>query len=122
MQRWLRRAEVWALAACWLLCSGGGAREAGGAARLEAEPPLAALTFDDGPRQDATGRLLEGLSLREVPATFFLVGSRVAGNEELLRTMAAGGTRSAFTPMTTPSWRGWTGPRWPNSWTVAVGS
>ena len=91
MRRWLRRVGVWAAAACWLLCSGGGAREAGGAAAMAADPPLAALTFDDGPRKDATGRLLEGLALREVPATFFLVGCRVAGNEELLRTMAAGG-------------------------------
>ena len=54
-------------------------------------PPLVALTFDDGPRSSTTGPLLEGLALREVPATFFLVGSRVAGNEELVRRMAQEG-------------------------------
>ena len=63
-------------------------------ARLEVtvgSPPLVALTFDDGPRSSTTGPLLDGLELREVPATFFLVGSRIPGNEELVRRMAAEG-------------------------------
>ena len=54
-------------------------------------PPLVALTFDDGPRSSTTGPLLDGLELREVPATFFLVGNRIPGNEELVRRMAAEG-------------------------------
>ena len=54
-------------------------------------PPLVALTFDDGPRSSTTGPLLDGLELREVPATFFLVGNRIPGNEDLVRRMAAGG-------------------------------
>lgn len=54
-------------------------------------PPLVALTFDDGPRSSTTGPLLDGLALREVPATFFLVGSRIPGNEDLVRRMAAEG-------------------------------
>ncbi len=54
-------------------------------------PPLVALTFDDGPRSSTTGPLLDGLALREAPATFFLVGSRIPGNEELVRRMAAEG-------------------------------
>lgn len=54
-------------------------------------PPLVALTFDDGPRSSTTGPLLDGLELREVPATFFLVGSRIPGNEDLVRRMAAEG-------------------------------
>jgi len=53
--------------------------------------PLVALTFDDGPRPDTTGRLLEGLALREVPATFFLVGERIPGCEALVEEMAAAG-------------------------------
>mgnify|MGYP002474743469 FL=1 len=63
-------------------------------ARLEVtvgSPPLIALTFDDGPRSSTTGPLLDGLALREVPATFFLVGNRIPGNEELVRRMAAEG-------------------------------
>ena len=54
-------------------------------------PPLVALTFDDGPRNKTTGPLLDGLALREVPATFFLVGSRIAGSEELIQRMKAEG-------------------------------
>ena len=30
----------------------------------EGEPPLVALTFDDGPRNSTTGRLLDGLALQ----------------------------------------------------------
>lgn len=55
------------------------------------EPPLVALTFDDGPRSSTTGPLLDELALRETPATFFLVGNRISGNEELIRRMAAEG-------------------------------
>ena len=63
-------------------------QETGGTAQVEAaSPPLVALTFDDGPRNKTTGPLLDGLALREVPATFFLVGSRIAGSEDLIRRM-----------------------------------
>lgn len=55
------------------------------------DAPLVALTFDDGPRSSTTGPLLDGLELREVPATFFLVGNRIPGNEDLVRRMAAQG-------------------------------
>ena len=44
-----------------------------------------ALTFDDGPSPSNTPRLLEGLSRRGVRATFFLVGSRIEGREDLVR-------------------------------------
>ena len=64
----------------------------GGPAEVTVEDPaLVALTFDDGPRSSTTGPLLDGLELREVSATFFLVGSRIPGNEELVRRMAAEG-------------------------------
>ena len=68
------------------------AEQADAAAEVTLEsPPLVALTFDDGPRSSTTGPLLDGLALREVPATFFLVGNRIPGNEELVRRMAAEG-------------------------------
>lgn len=68
------------------------ARPADAPAQVTAdEAPLVALTFDDGPRSSTTGPLLDGLELREVPATFFLVGSRIPGNEDLVRRMAAEG-------------------------------
>jgi len=58
---------------------------------IEPEMPVVALTFDDGPRAATTGRLLDELALREVPATFFLLGHRLQGNEELVRRMAREG-------------------------------
>ena len=61
----------------------------GGEAAVEV--PVVALTFDDGPRADTTGWLLEQLELREVPATFFMVGSRIPGNEDLIRQMKEDG-------------------------------
>lgn len=52
---------------------------------------LVALTFDDGPRRSTTETLLDGLAVREVPATFFLVGAQIPGNEDLVERMAAEG-------------------------------
>ncbi len=54
-------------------------------------PPVVALTFDDGPLPSTTEVLLDGLALREVPATFFLVGDRISENEALVRRMAEEG-------------------------------
>ena len=42
-----------------------------------------ALTFDDGPRADTTGRLLDGLLERGAAATFFVIGEPIPCNEEL---------------------------------------
>jgi len=48
-----------------------------------------ALTFDDGPRRETTGILLDGLAQRGAHATFFVIGTQIActGNEELLLRM-----------------------------------
>lgn len=46
-----------------------------------------AITFDDGPHYIRTQKLLDGLSERGVKATFFLVGNRVSGNEDLVLRM-----------------------------------
>jgi peptidoglycan/xylan/chitin deacetylase (PgdA/CDA1 family) len=58
---------------------------------LVEEPPLIALTFDDGPRPATTAQLLDGLSQRGVQATFFLIGEQLPGNEDLVRRMAQEG-------------------------------
>lgn len=50
-----------------------------------------ALTFDDGPSARTTGRLVDFLERARVPATFFVVGQRVAGNGALLRRMQRSG-------------------------------
>ena len=62
----------------------------------ESRMPVVALTFDDGPRASTTGRLLDELALREVPATFFLLGHRIPGNEDLVRRMVTGLSRADF--------------------------
>ena len=45
------------------------------------------LTFDDGPHPPETERVLDVLRERGVRATFFLIGSKVSGNEAVLRRM-----------------------------------
>lgn len=61
---------------------------ADGWAELPAEEPkYVALTFDDGPRSNTTGLLLDGLLVRGASATFFLVGQQIPGNEDLVLRM-----------------------------------
>lgn len=50
-----------------------------------------ALTFDDGPSGALTERLLDGLAARDVKATFFVCGYRVAEYPAALRRIAAEG-------------------------------
>ncbi len=49
--------------------------------------PCIALTFDDGPNPKTTAQILATLEQEQVPATFFVIGSRVAANAELIRRM-----------------------------------
>lgn len=93
----MKKGYVWLMywVAVFLLACSPSDRDvpAGGGAVVEipSEPPLVAITFDDGPHISNTRRLLDGLSAREIPATFFLVGERLAGNEALVREMALQG-------------------------------
>ena len=48
---------------------------------------IVAITFDDGPHYKNTKLLLDGLRERGVKATFFLVGNRIEGNEDLILQM-----------------------------------
>ncbi len=52
---------------------------------------LIALTFDDGPHPVCTPMLLDGLKERGVKASFFLLGSSIEGNEEIVERMAEEG-------------------------------
>ena len=96
-KKWAKSLLLGALAAGVALLPGQEAvrvRPTGSESQMEIEvedPPLVALTFDDGPRNLTTGPLLEGLAQREVPATFFLVGYRIEGSEDLIREMASAG-------------------------------
>lgn len=58
---------------------------------METREALVALTFDDGPHPRYTPRLLDLLSERGIPATFFLVGRRVRAFPALVRRMVAEG-------------------------------
>lgn len=46
-----------------------------------------ALTFDDGPHEICTPRLLDGLKERGVKASFFLIGQNIDGKEEIVLRM-----------------------------------
>lgn len=50
-----------------------------------------ALTFDDGPNYLTTPKIIASLKKYHVPASFFVVGSRVAGQEWILRDMYQNG-------------------------------
>nr|WP_325304171.1 polysaccharide deacetylase family protein [uncultured Dysosmobacter sp.] len=71
--------------------AGGRSVPAAGEAELTEEPSYVALTFDDGPRRGTTDRLLDGLRQRGASATFFLIGSGIAGKEDLVKRMEAEG-------------------------------
>lgn len=43
------------------------------------------LTFDDGPNSTSTGNILDILKEYNVKGTFFLVGNRIKGREEILK-------------------------------------
>lgn len=50
-----------------------------------------ALTYDDGPNDPWTGRLLDRLSRHDLRATFFLIGRYVRQRPELVREIQAAG-------------------------------
>ncbi|MGN1267545.1 MAG: polysaccharide deacetylase family protein [Dorea sp.] len=54
-------------------------------ASVQAEEKKVALTFDDGPSHQCTGRLLDGLKERNVKATFFLIGKNAKENPKLVK-------------------------------------
>lgn len=82
-----------AFALCVLLLTGcsGPAVETDGTAMLSEEVKYVALTFDDGPHEDTTAALLDGLKERGAAATFFLIGTEIAGKEDLVARMGAEG-------------------------------
>lgn len=59
--------------------------------QIDPTRPMVALTFDDGPYTPVTGRILDALQLVNGRATFFVVGSRIDGREEILRRIAESG-------------------------------
>ena len=58
---------------------------------IDTEQQVVALTIDDGPDPISTRLILETLSQNESTATFFIIASRIPGNEALLEKMVASG-------------------------------
>ena len=52
---------------------------------------LCAITFDDGPDSEYTPAILSILKRERIPATFFIIGEKINGNESILREMDANG-------------------------------
>jgi peptidoglycan-N-acetylglucosamine deacetylase len=72
-------------------------------------PDEIALTYDDGPNDVATERLLEVLARHDVHATFFLIGGFVRQRPALVRSIAAAGHIVGNHTMTHP-WLSWQSP------------
>nr|WP_207927388.1 polysaccharide deacetylase family protein [Streptococcus catagoni] len=52
---------------------------------------LVALTFDDGPNPDTTPQVLSLLDKYQAKATFFMMGSKISGNESLVKKIISAG-------------------------------
>jgi peptidoglycan-N-acetylglucosamine deacetylase len=52
---------------------------------------LVSITFDDGPDVEFTHRILDVLMEKRGPATFFLIGRKIQGNEPLISRMVSEG-------------------------------
>lgn len=57
--------------------------------RQNTEEKVVYLTFDDGPVRGRTEKVLDVLKSRGAKATFFLIGSRVNGNEDIVLNILA---------------------------------
>ncbi|AMC93307.1 hypothetical protein AOC36_04755 [Erysipelothrix larvae] len=54
---------------------------------VDPQSKLIALTFDDGPHMELTAQIMDILEKYDAHATFFVMGSRVEGREEILVDM-----------------------------------
>lgn len=55
---------------------------------IDTKKPMIALTFDDGPNHN-TIRVLDILESYGVKATFFILGTNIEGNEEIIKRMSS---------------------------------
>lgn len=59
--------------------------------RVRVDPPLVALSFDDGPHPTFTPQVLDILQRHDAKATFFLIGDRALRHPELVSRIKAHG-------------------------------
>ena len=64
------------------------------------EEKIIYLTFDDGPGGKVTTEVLDILKTEKVPATFFLIGDQIKGQEETLKRMVNEGHSLGLHSMT----------------------
>jgi peptidoglycan-N-acetylglucosamine deacetylase len=57
----------------------------------ETNEKIIALTFDDGPHSEYTSRILKVLEEFKVPATFFVIGKNIPGNENIIKQIDQSG-------------------------------
>lgn len=83
----MRMGAAVCLAAMAVLAIGGHGTAEPAAAIVNENGPMIALTFDDGPYPKVTGHILDVLEKNGVCATFFVLGSRIEGHEDMLTRM-----------------------------------
>lgn len=83
----MRMGAAVCLAAMAALAIGGHSTAEPAAAIVNENGPVIALTFDDGPYPKVTGHILDVLEKNGVCATFFVLGSRIEGHEDMLTRM-----------------------------------
>ena len=83
----MRMGAAVCLAAVAALAIGGHGTAEPVAAIVNENGPMIALTFDDGPYPKVTGHILDVLEKNGVCATFFVLGSRIEGHEDMLTRM-----------------------------------
>ena len=83
----MRMGAAVCLAAVAALAIGGYGTAEPAAAIVNENGPVIALTFDDGPYPKVTGHILDVLEKNGVCATFFVLGSRIEGREDVLTRM-----------------------------------
>lgn len=83
----MRMGAAVCLAAAAALAIGGHGTAEPAVAIVNENGPVIALTFDDGPYPKVTGHILDVLEKNGVCATFFVLGSRIEGHEDMLTRM-----------------------------------
>ena len=76
---------------CLLFCSLTSAANFAAAQETGAQTKEIFVTFDDGPTDSTTPKVLDVLQREKIPATFFVIGRQINGREKTLRRIAAEG-------------------------------
>src|SRR5438270_172858 len=70
---------------------------------VHVDGPYIALTFDDGPSEKLTPRLLDLLSQHHIHATFFVIGENIAQHPEIVQRAAREGNEIGYNSWSHPN-------------------